>query len=363
MRMRPVEIACDESGFSGTNLLDPTTPVITHAAVDLGVADAVELLATVRANSRRTTAEYKSTQLLKRRVAINSLLESLQGRATVHLTDKRYFVVTRIVDFLLGEPSYAAGTSLAFDLRATALTLHRDGPAIFGDANWYAVLTSFVAMMRTKRLRVINRPAVDEFFEALGQGEHQVVGRLRERRPRVEEVLTVLLDERSSVPPPLEPMLSALVDTTLLWTNGVRTVDIVHDEQSALTPHRIDCIRTLLAEASAKRGMNEGGAASGASVGVDGDRYGERQGRLHLELRPLRGFRMVDSREDPRVQVADLLAGVARHLATQELHGRGDPALTALLRPYVARSSLWADAPSWRRLCGEPKCDEVLTNR
>jgi len=30
-----VEIACDESGFSGTNLLDPATPVITHASVDL----------------------------------------------------------------------------------------------------------------------------------------------------------------------------------------------------------------------------------------------------------------------------------------------------------------------------------------
>ena len=36
-----VEIACDESGFSGTNLLDPATPVITHASVDLGVDEAV----------------------------------------------------------------------------------------------------------------------------------------------------------------------------------------------------------------------------------------------------------------------------------------------------------------------------------
>ena len=28
-----VEIACDESGFSGTNLLDAATPVFTHASV------------------------------------------------------------------------------------------------------------------------------------------------------------------------------------------------------------------------------------------------------------------------------------------------------------------------------------------
>src|SRR5579859_4166343 len=32
-----VQIACDESGFSGTNLLDPATPVFTHASVDLSV--------------------------------------------------------------------------------------------------------------------------------------------------------------------------------------------------------------------------------------------------------------------------------------------------------------------------------------
>jgi hypothetical protein len=330
MRMRPVEIACDESGFSGSNLLDPTTQVITHAAVDLGVADSIELVAQVRANSERSNAEYKSTQLLKRRSAVECLLQSLEGRASVHLTDKRFFVVSRLVDFLLGEPTYAAGTSLALDHRATALTLHRDGPVVFGSANWYAVLTSFVAMMRIKRLRLINLPAVDKFFAALDKGEHQVVDQLRQTRPRVEEVLTTLLDERSSVPPPLEPMLSALLDTTLLWSAGGRTVDIVHDEQSALTPHRVDRIRTVLEETG--RGT-------------------------------LRGFTMVDSRQDPRVQVADLLAGVARHLATRELHGRGDPALTALLQPYVARSSLWADAPSWRRLRIEPKCDEVLTNR
>ena len=39
-----VEIACDESGFSGTNLLDASTPVIAHASVDLGVDEAAELM-------------------------------------------------------------------------------------------------------------------------------------------------------------------------------------------------------------------------------------------------------------------------------------------------------------------------------
>jgi hypothetical protein len=308
--LRSVEIACDESGFSGTNLLDPGTPVITHAAVDLGEADAVELVARVRANSRHPHSEYKSTQLLRQRTAVECLLESLEGRASVHLTDKRFFVVHRMVDFLLGEPTYAAGTSLAPDLRDTALTLHREGAT---DPHWYAVLTSFVAMMRTKRHRVVNRPALDQYYEALGRLELPAIGKLRGTRERARAILTTLLDERSSVPP-LEPLLTALVDTTLHWSAG-RPVDIVHDEQSALTPHRVDRVRTILPAAHA-----------------------------------LRRFTQVDSRSHPRVQVADLLAGVARHLATEELRGHGDPALTALLRPYVVRSSLWADEASGDRL-------------
>jgi hypothetical protein len=295
-------IACDESGFSGTNLLDPSTPIITHAAVDLATAEAAEVVARVRANARHPHAEYKSTQLLRQRPAVECLLEELAGRASVHLTDKRFFVVHRMVDFLLGEPTYAAGTSLAPGLRDTALALyHRE--------DLDTVLASFVAMMRTKRHRVVNRPAIDRYYEAVARLDG--VDHLASTHERAHTVLTQLLDERGEVPPPLEPLLTALVDTTLHWSNTV--VDIVHDEQSALTPYRVNHIRTLL-----KGSLGE--------------------------------FIQVDSRQDPRVQAADLLAGVARHLATQELHNRADPDLTALLSPYVVRSSLWADEGSGRRL-------------
>ncbi|AXK31295.1 hypothetical protein DVA86_00180 [Streptomyces armeniacus] len=58
------------------------------------------------------------------------------------------------------------------------------------------------------------------------------------------------------------------------------------------------------------------------------------------------GPRLVWSRTDTRVQLADYLAGVARKIASEELNGRGDARLTALLRPYVAPSSCWADADS-----------------
>ena len=125
-----VEIACDESGFSGTNLLDPATPVITHASVDLRVGEAVELITALRSGFRFSPNEFKSGQFLRGPGAGEALewfLAALSGRAHVHLVDKEYFLVTRIVDLFLAEPSYAAGTRLTQDHRPAALALYRAG--------------------------------------------------------------------------------------------------------------------------------------------------------------------------------------------------------------------------------------------
>ncbi|MGI5134521.1 hypothetical protein [Streptomyces sp. CA-106110] len=46
------------------------------------------------------------------------------------------------------------------------------------------------------------------------------------------------------------------------------------------------------------------------------------------------------------MQLADFLAGIARKIASDELNGRGDPTLTALLRPYVEGDSMWSDERS-----------------
>src|SRR5690606_7577665 len=67
---------------------------------------------------------------------------------------------------------------------------------------------------------------------------------------------------------------------------------------------------------------------------------------------PLAGLALVDSTSDPRVQVADMIAGIARKIASDELNGGGDPRLAALIRPYVAATSIWGDRSSWSRLAG-----------
>src|SRR3954454_25158725 len=125
-----VEIACDESGFSGSNLLDAATPIFTHASTDLSLAEATELVEALRSNSRWSLDELKSGALLRGRHANEALvwlLSRLEGRAHVEVVDKEYFLATRVVDLFLSEPSWAAGTRLTAHQRPAAIALHRCG--------------------------------------------------------------------------------------------------------------------------------------------------------------------------------------------------------------------------------------------
>jgi len=317
-----VEIACDESGFSGSNLLDTATPVFTHASVDLRVDEAIELIRALRSGFQWPLNEFKSGPFLRGAQAdeaVEWLLAALSGRAHVYLVDKEYFLATRIVDLFLVEPSYAAGTRLTQNHRPVALSLYRAGRA--GGRDWSVFLEAFVELVRTKRRHRPDRTAVERFLQArdslaglgLGAEAEGVLEGLS--RTRVWAVMTRLASDDRSIPPPLEPMLPALAETVLFWSAGRRQVLVIHDEQSALTASRLRSLQRVLTD----------GADSPAPGAHDA-------GAPPARMSPLAGLVTVDSRDDPRVQVADLLAGVARRLANI---GDDGP-----LRPFLSPTSL-----------------------
>jgi hypothetical protein len=322
-----VEIACDESGFSGTNLLDPTTPVITHASVDLRVREAVELTETLRSRFGFSPHEFKSGQFLRSPTAgeaVEWFLRALRGRAHVHLIDKEYFLVTRIVDLLLAEPSYAAGTRLTQERRPAALALYRTRRAAGDD--WRVFLAAFVKLFRIKRRLRSDTQVLQQFFQArdallrdqLGTVADAVLAGLSPAR--VQAVVALVYDADPSIPPPLEPMLPALAETVLYWSgDDQRPVLVTHDEQSALTAGRLRCLQQILAD---------GAGARRPAAGPASDRVAPL-----AQVAPLAGLVMADSRDDPRVQVADLLAGLARRLS----HTVDDGPLRAFVSPTSLR--------------------------
>jgi hypothetical protein len=112
-------------------------------------------------------------------------------------------------------------------------------------------------------------------------------------------VLTRLFAGDRSIPPPLEPMLPALAETVLFWSGGgKRQLLVTHDEQSALTAGRLSRLQQVLADGVGALPPDDADETGSSAAGIS----------------PLAGLVMVDSRDDPRVQVADLLAGVPRRL-------------------------------------------------
>ncbi|WP_245899270.1 hypothetical protein [Nonomuraea indica] len=275
--------------------------MFAHAGVHLSRAAAAGCIDHVRARAPSPTVEYKSGIIRrgKHREALKWMLGPagpLLGHAHVLLIDKALFAAGRLAGLL------AAGPELAG-------FLHREGPRTFGQERWNAFLAAFTGVLRGRNGRV---PATDAgpAFDVLAAlclaappGRlRDVLGELRRTRTDVEALLH---GDRPPALPSLDPLIPAIAGAVAHWGAGGVPVSIVHDRQTLLTDERIALLKALLGPS-------------------------------------LAGLRLVDSRTDTRIQVADLLAGAARKIAEDELLGHGDPELTALLHPYVTPASIWA---------------------
>ncbi|MFE2431028.1 DUF3800 domain-containing protein [Streptomyces sp. NPDC059373] len=321
-----LEIACDESGSDGENLLGGNTDVFAHASVRLDGRSAAESIQEIRDRIRSPAQEYKANHLLreKHRAVLEWMLGPsgpIHGNAHVHLTDKSFFVVGRVVDLLLGHGTYPAGTGPGRDprARATAVTLYREGRRALGHERWQGFLEASNDLMRTRSRTDVTAP-VESFFRLVdalrlagARGPvDDIMKLLAGARPHAESFRAHLLDNPKVIPA-LDPLIPAIAQTVTYWSAGGEHIAIVHDRQNTLTDERVAQLR-------------------------------------HSPQLRLTGLRLVDSRSDSRIQIADFLAGIARKLASDELNQRGDAQLTALLRPYVDSASTWGDDRSWALL-------------
>jgi len=317
-----VEIACDESGSEGENLLGGETDVLAHGSVRLDTEAAAGCVRELRDRIRSPAQEYKANHLLRtkhRRTLVWLLGPSgpIHSRAQVHLTDKTFFVVGKVVDLLLDEVPYAESIGHVQGPRARALTtvLHREGPRVLGPGQWTAFLRAFVGLLRLSNRR--GAAMSPEAFSRLAGslGDTAAPGQVRDVLHRIRDRREAGLRTDPKLIPPLDPLMPAIIATIGHWSDGGTPVAVVHDEQPSLKAERIAQLEEILAASP----------------------------RTHLHE-----LRFADSRDDPRVQVADFLAGVARRIASDELNGHGDGELTTLLRSYVDAESTWAD-DGWAR--------------
>lgn len=334
-----VVISCDESGSEGEVVIDSNHPVFCHGSTDLDREAAESVMTELRRGLRSQAAEIKTEQLMSPRAAtIRAALFGadgpLDGHAQMYLVDKQYFVVAKVIDLLVEELAHSGGIDLYGSGRAREMahTLYTQGPRAFASTTWERLLRQFNSLMRSTHRKGV-KTSVDEFFETIEDL------RFRSRRKQVDEILNLLsrtrpfadefqarLASRDTIRT-MDPLLAALPETIRIWsTRTGESLSIVHDRQAVLDRATVDqtlhSLRNPLPEFRRFHGP----------VAID-------------ELI------QVDSKGDPRVQVADLIAGMGRFLGTSALAGSGLPVDP---RDLIARSSLWADDRSWLALTGLP---------
>lgn len=325
---QPLVVACDESGNDGENLLAGSSPVFVHASVSVSKAKAADLVAEVRARTRSESVELKSKTLLhpKNVRTARWLLEQpeLGGSVSLHFTDKRYLLVTKLFDSTIEELAREDGYDMYADGSALcgANILFFTAPVIYGES-WDALLVAFQDFLRAK--------SVQDAQETLATLEARVMGVLSLKGAPSDMFLDLIhagikhlrllsrlqlgrgIDHRLRT---LDPLIPAVGAAVAYWAEqSGRSVEILHDAAKELTPERVTAMRKHLA-------APETAAPHRAGRGVS-----------------LAGVTLVDSKLEERVQLADLLAGLGRSVLEAERDGRSHP-LTALVERHMSKLSI-----------------------
>ena len=260
----------------------------------------------------------------------------IHANAHVHLADTRFFVLARMVDVLLSGQAVRgiACPGRNSHTRTLALALYRSGEQSYGTALWQEFLTLSANLFRTNN-RWLPKTPIQMFYAAVEAMTEisaaaditHVMNLLRSTRPIAEATRSSHV-QQPKLTPLMEPLLPALNRTVQYWGSGAEILSVVHDEQSALTPERIADIAMAFAASHPGHRLTD--------------------------------VRLVDSRREPRVQIADFVAGIARRLATDKLKGRADPEILALLGPLIDHESVWAERGG---LVSGQKCDQRNTEQ
>ncbi|GAA1504346.1 hypothetical protein GCM10009740_39590 [Terrabacter terrae] len=305
-----LEVACDESGSEGEKLVGGSTDTFAHASVAVSTAVAEETIARVRVEARSPATEVKASVVLRpqNRRVLEWLLGDrgpLLGHSHVHLTDKALHLTGRMLWLLRDGARDGMGGGVDGD--GDARGLHREAARRVGREAWVSVLAAFNDVVRARSLEEASAGA-----SLLACRLSEVGGQLDRSLPAEgwsvpldpEGLLRLVARGRGA----LDPIVPALADTLRHWGSPGRPFRVVHDVQASLT------------EAAVRAAVTGSGAeASGA----------------------FRGLHFVDSHADPRVQLADFLAGAVRRIASQVLAGDADPTLVTLVTPYLSDRSVW----------------------
>lgn len=299
-------VAFDESGNTRGNLMDRGQPVAVVASVHLTREDAAMCLATLRSVTRQAPTSEIHFRGLKSRTArrgIEALLTSdlLTPRSVrVVLAHKPFAAVCKLVDLTVEPMLYEAGINAYADGFAPAMAqvLHLAAPMLSDAERWRAVLQAFN--------RACARPAPAEFgaFEeavatwSLTAGE---IGDLAGMVRAATRFLPGALLSHAGEPlnDPLDPALPIFVRLAYAWGDALGNFGVLHDH-STVIQRWVGVLQSL---------------------DEFPDPTEEKSNLAALRIPKGALVADADSKDDDRLQVADIIVGAVRTWAVEAASG------------------------------------------
>lgn len=336
-------IYLDESGFTGDDLYNPVQRFFTIASTIIEDREAQEILA--RCFPRYQGNEYKFTNIWKRERSRDGLralaaeIPRFADQAFVWIIDKRFCLLTKLVDYLVEPDAYDAGYDWYADGWGLKYlnTIHRDLVTHGADELYDCIIRSWDNFARNPS---------DEHLDALRQHLERGKATTEAPLPSLFDLLLRGLDRFLVRNPNLAHFTdSSVIQVTsvfssITWWRQHRSEDfaLVHDESSSFLKQR-DLWDTMLRDDFVAPPFP---IANGTEV--------------ELPLR-VRSSTAVRSHDSYSVQLCDILAGLLAKAGPGLVGGSHDPFIVELVLAGagelnysgVMPHALYVDGPPQKR--------------
>lgn len=287
-----IRIYYDESGNTGLDLLNKEQPVFCLASTSLSDEIATELIIPLIRSGQR---EAKYNKLKGSRKGQADLVNFFRSpylsveNSKFTVADKKYYLITHIVDKLIEPPLHENGIDLYENDAHVGLTniWYYTGETIF-PGYWNKIQKAFVDAIRLR-----NREAFNRFDHLLVEAarytpfdSQDFANRLLLARGRLDDFIGIYQDVEV-----FDPAVDLFISLTHKWMEQSSRMHLVTHDQSKPLRRRENFLRMLMTPVSPR------------IIG-----YGSRKVELPLRISDLY---FGDSVNHPQLQVADIIAGAA----------------------------------------------------
>jgi hypothetical protein len=300
------EIYCDESGFTGNNLLDEQTPFFVYATVAVSHEEAKDFVDKVRKDYKVQASELKFQNLIKHskgRQAIGNILETFSIRAKVAVYDKKFSLACKFYEYIF-EPTVGNKNTIFYNLGfhkfiSNLLYLHFQQKSDYAEK----IFEDFYNLMKNK-----DDDGLIYLFSSSAPSHIS---------PELEAFRTFCIHQRD--------VIMAELDSLKGTDTGKWILELTHSSLFLLLGRWGEEFDQLEVFCDASKPLKEQGQIFQGMVSKDEKLFMELAGKQHpISFNLASAPQLVDSQSHPGIQIADVLAGTWAYVFRENSMGNYD---------------------------------------